>query len=84
MIRHLMLDPDLIEVMLDDAYGDTEQIKRVRAWGREAKARSREARYWDSLLGHAQITARNGYNVDAVVNALNEAIGILRSSIGEI
>ena len=26
MIRHLMLDPDLIEVMLDDAYSDEAQV----------------------------------------------------------
>ena len=81
MIRHLMLDPDLLEVMLDDAYGDTEQVKRVRAWGREAKARTREAHYWASLLGHAQKTAQNGYNVEAVLHALNEAIGIIKTAV---
>ena len=34
MIRHLMLDPDLLENMLDDAYGDPERVKCVRAWSK--------------------------------------------------
>ena len=83
MIRHLMLDPDLIEVMLDDAYGDEAQVKRVKAWAKEAKARSREASYWASLVHHAQITAQNGYNVEAVLQAIIEAIGIIKNTTPE-
>ena len=83
MIRHLMLDPDLLEVMLDDACGDTEQVKRIHSWYNEAKARAREARYWDSLLGHAQITAQSGYNREAVIHTLNEALEILKDAVPE-
>ena len=81
MIRHLMLDPDLLENMLDDTCGDPEQIKRVRAWSKEAKIRTRENRYWDSLPEHAQKTAKNGYNIEAVLHALNEAIGIIKAAV---
>ena len=81
MIRHLMLDPDLLENMLDDAYGDSEQVKRVCAWSKEAKNRTRENRYWASLLGHAQKTAQNGYNVEVVLHALNEAISIIKANV---
>ena len=80
MIRHLMLDPDLLEVMLDDAFGDSEKVKRVRAWNKEAKTRIRENRYWDSLLRHAQKTAQNGYNVEDALHALYEAIDILKAT----
>ena len=66
--------------MLDNAYSDEAQVKRVKAWAKEAKARSREASYWASLVHHAQRAAQNGYNVDAVVNSLNEALGILKGT----
>lgn len=80
MIRHLMLDPDLLENMLDDAYGDPEQVKRVRAWSKEAKNRTRENRYWASLLRHAQKTVQNGYNVEPVLHALNEAVSLIKTA----
>ena len=80
MIRHLMLDPDLLDNILDDAYNDEAQVKRVKAWAREEKARSREASYWASLLKHAERAASNGYNVDYVVNTLNKALHILKET----
>ena len=80
MIRHLILDPDLLEVMLDDAYGDPEQVKRVRAWGKEAKNRTQEARYWDSLAQNAEITVQRGYNIENALASINKALGILKAA----
>ena len=80
MIRHLMIDPDLLEVMLDDAYDDSEQVKRVRAWSKEAKNRTQEARYWDSLAQNAEITVQRGYNIENALASINKALGILKAA----
>ena len=44
MIRHLIEDPDLAEIMLDDAEADEDfnKINQVKYWINEAKARSLE------------------------------------------
>ena len=44
MIRHLMLDPDLADIMLDDAIndGDMSEVRAVQRRIEEAKARTRE------------------------------------------
>ena len=80
MIRHLMLDPDLLENMLDDAYGDPEQVKRVRAWSKEAKIRTQEAKYWDALVSNAAITVQRGYNIENALASINKALGILKAA----
>lgn len=81
-IRSFMRDPEYAKFYLQAviADGDAEEISTVKAWAREARARSREASYWASLVNHAERTARNGYNVDGVVNALNEALRILKGT----
>ena len=43
MIRHLMLDPDLDENMLDDAYGNPEETRNVKRRIKKAKHRTQEA-----------------------------------------
>ena len=77
MIRHLMLDPDLFEVMLDDAYGDSVQVQRVQAWYNEAKARN----YWKSLIDNAKQTAQTGRNLENVIELMNKALGILKAAV---
>ena len=44
MIRHLIEDPDLAEIMLDDAKADEDfnKLNQVKYWINEAKARSLE------------------------------------------
>ena len=42
MIRHLMLDPDLAENMLDDAYGNAEETRNVKRRITEARRRTQE------------------------------------------
>ena len=39
MIRHLMLDPDLAENMLDDAYGNAKETRNIKSLINEAKQR---------------------------------------------
>ena len=77
MIRHLMLDPDLFEVMLDDAYGDSVQVQRVQAWYNEAKAKS----YWNSLIDNAKQTAQTGRNLENVIELMNKALAILKAAV---
>ena len=36
--------------------------------------------YWDSLIRHAEKTAREGKNIDAVISLLNQALDILKSA----
>ena len=64
-IRSYMRDPEFAEYMLQEAIADrdSEAITRIQRRINEAKARTQEAHYWDSLLGHAQKAAQNGYNV---------------------
>mgnify|MGYP007070192880 CR=1 FL=1 len=80
MIRHLMLDPDLLEVMLDDAYGDTEQVKRVRTWGREAKVRTQNLGYWKDIVDNAEKTVEAGQNSDVIIRLVSEALSILKAT----
>ena len=40
MIRHLILDPDLLYNMLEDADGDSEKTRLVYEWYEEARVRS--------------------------------------------
>ena len=83
MIRHLTLDPDLAEIMLNDATetGDVNEIRKVQLRIDEAKARAKENNYWNSVLEHAERTAKSGYNLDSVINTLGRAIGILQSAV---
>ncbi len=82
-IRSFIRDPEYayyyLQAVITD--GDPDEIAEAQAWYDEAKVRTQEARYWDSLLGHAQKTAQNGYNVEAVLHALNEAIGIIKAAV---
>ena len=80
MIRHLMLDPDLLDVMLDDAYGDKEQVKRVRAWDREAKARTQKLGYWKDIVDNAEKTVEAGQNSETIIALVSKALGILKST----
>ena len=80
MIRHLMLDPDLAENMLDDAYGNIEETRNVKYRINEAKRRTREANYWNALINNAERTAKSGYNIDTVIALLSKALGILKAA----
>ena len=82
-IRSFIRDPEYADFYLQTviADGDPDEIAETQAWYDEAKNRIKEARYWDSLLGHAQRTAQNRYNVEAVIHTLNEALGILKNAV---
>ena len=84
-IRSFIRDPEYADYYLQAVItdGDPDEIAEAQAWYDEAKARAQEARYWDSLLGHAQITAQSGYNREAVIHTLNEALGILKNAVSE-
>lgn len=45
-----------------------------------AEVRRHKATYWDKLIRNAQKTAKEGKNVDAVLNLLEQAVAILKSA----
>ena len=81
MIRHLMLDFDLAKNMLDDAYGNKEATRKVKYYITEAKRRTRQIKYWNSLVNNAEQTAQSGYNLDNVIALVNKALGILKAAV---
>ena len=81
MIRHLMLDFDLAENMLDDAYGNKEATRKVKYYIKEAKRRTRQIKYWNSLVNNAEQTAQSGYNLDNVIALVSKALGILKAAV---
>lgn len=82
-IRSFIRDPQYADYYLQSviADGDKDEIAEVQAWYNEAKTRTQETSYWNALLEHAQKTAQNGYNIEAVLHVLNEAIGIIKATV---
>ena len=87
MIRHLMLDPDLAEIMLDDAVndGDIREIRKVLWRINEAKARTYDKppsyEYWRDVADKAAETAQTGHNLNEAITQLNKALGILKAAV---
>ena len=87
MIRHLMLDPDLADIMLDDAIndGDMSEVRTVQRRIEEAKTRTREnppsSSYWQQVTDNAQETARTGYNLKEAIAQVSKALDILRTAV---
>ena len=87
MIRHLMLDPDLADIMLDDAIndGNMSEVRAVQRRIEEAKARTREnppsSSYWQDVTYNAQETARTGYKLKEAITQVSKALDILRTAV---
>ena len=71
-----------MKTCIDNAYGDPERVKCVRAWSKEAKARTQEANYRDSLANNAEITVQLGRNIENALTSINNAPGILKAATG--
>ena len=82
MINDFIEHPDyaneLLNTILTD--GDDYEIQRVRTWYNEAKRRTQEASYWNSLINNAEHTAQSGYNLDNVIAIVTKALGILKAA----
>lgn len=86
MIRHLMLDPELADIMLEDAIndGDIREIRKVHERIQEARERTRNnppsLTYWQEVADNAQETARTGYEIKGAIAQLKKALVILNAS----
>lgn len=83
VIQHFMEDPEFADLYLStvQADGDEEEIAGVQAWYDEAKARTREISYWQSVVENAEQAAKEGKNLDVVIAFISRALGILQSAV---
>ena len=79
MIAHFIEDPELAQVMLQDAIneGDISEIRLIQKRINEAKSRS----YWNALIQNAENTAKNGKNIQDVIQTVKEALNILSAAV---
>ena len=82
VIQHFIEDPELAEIMLEDAVaeGDTLEVQKIQRRIKEAKNRASAMTYWSSIIPQAEQAAREGKNIDAVIALLTRALGILKAS----
>lgn len=79
MIRSFVKDPEYADFYLSAviADGDNDEIRDTQAWYDEAKSRS----YWAALIQNAKNTAKNGKNIQDVIQTVKEALNILNSAV---
>ena len=79
MIAHFIEDPELAQVMLQDAIneGDISEIRLIQKRINEAKSRS----YWNALIQNAENTAKNGKNIQDVIQTVKKALNILSAAV---
>ena len=75
-----MLEPDLAENMLDDAYGNPEKYAMLNAVSKEAKRRTKQITYWTSIIDNAEQTAQSGYYLDSAIALMSKALSILKAA----
>lgn len=78
-IRSFVRDPEYADYYLKSviANGDNEEIRDVQAWYDEAKSSS----YWATLIQNAENTAKNGKNIQDVIQTVKEALNILNAAV---
>ena len=83
VIQHFMEDPELAEIMLQDAIadGDINEVQKIQYRINEAKSRTASMGYWGSLVDNAEQTASDGKNLDIVIALMNRALDILKAAV---
>ena len=79
VIQHFMEDPELAQIMLQEAIndGDIDEVRKIQERINEAKSRQ----YWGALLGYAEKTAQEGKNLEAIIALMTRALGILKAAV---
>ena len=79
MIKHFAENPEYADELLNSVLtdGSEYEIQRVREWYNEAKSRS----YWNALIQNAEHTAKNGKNIQDVIQMVKEALNILNAAV---
>ena len=83
IIQHFIEDPELAEIMLQDAIeeGDYNETKKILRRMDEAKSRSVNIGYWDNIVDYAETAVRNGYNLDTIIARVSQALSVLKSAM---
>ena len=78
IIQHFMEDPELAEIMLQDAIaeGDMNEVQKIQRRINEAKSR----KYWGSVVDNAEKTAKDGKNLETVIGLVSHALDILKAA----
>ena len=79
MIRSFIRDPEYADYYLNAviADGDNDEIRDTQYWYNEAKSRS----YWNALIQNAERTAKNGNNIQDVIQTVKKALNILTAAV---
>lgn len=79
VIQHFIEDPELAQIMLQEAIdeGDINETRKIQRRINEAKSRT----YWAAILSHAEETAHNSNNIEAVIALVSKALGILKAAV---
>ena len=79
MIRSFIRDPEYANYYLNAviADGDNDEIHDTQAWYNEAQSRS----YWAALIHNAENTAKNGKNIQDIIQMVKEALNILKAAL---
>lgn len=79
VIQHFVEDPELAEMMLQDAIteGDLNEVQKIQRRIDAAKSRMG---YWGSVVDNAEKTARDGKNLEAVISLVTRALDILKAA----
>ena len=83
VIQHFTEDPELAEIMLDDALseGDSIEVEKIQRRMSEAKARVSNMGYCALLVDNAEQTAKDGQNLNVVICLVNRALEILKAAV---
>ena len=79
VIHHFMEDPELAQIMLQDAIaeGDVVEEQKIRRRINEAKSRQ----YWSEIVSNAEQTAKSRHNLEATLGLVDKALEILKAAV---
>ena len=79
VIQHFIEDPELAQIMLQEAIdeGDINEARKIQRRINEAKSRA----YWATLLSHAEETAHNSNNLEPIIALMTRALDILKATV---
>ena len=79
VIQHFIEDPELAQIMLQEAIdeGDINEARKIQRRINEAKSRT----YWAALLSNAEDTAHNSRNLEPIIAQVSKALAILKAAV---
>ena len=82
-IKSYMREPEFADFMLKEAIaeGDTREIEKIQRRIKEAKRRTQQLEYWETVIVNAENTAKTGYDIDTIIAIVSKALGILKAAV---